>query len=204
MTGINPLNVTHVNDADGLMFFNEGEARALDAITARVIPSEPDGLGAREAAVVTYIDRAVAGYFHELQGLYRFGLLRLDESCLAAFGRTFAELPTENQDEILLALDEAGSGRAVPSRVTQMLTADRREMVLPRFFAIVREHTIQGMFCDPLYGGNRDFTGWRLIGFPGAQWGYSAEQMQEGFDATTIPILSLSDLQHARIGSSHG
>jgi len=60
---------------------------------------------------------------------------------------------------------------------------------------VVREHTIEGFFCDPVYGGNRDAVGWRLVGFPGAQWGYTAEQMQPGFDATSIPIKTLADLR---------
>lgn len=188
---------------EGPMFFNADETRTLDAVTARVMPSEPDGLGAREAGVVIYIDRAVAGYFRDLQGIYRVGLQRLDECCRAGYGKTFADLTNAEQDEALLALEGAGD-QPVSLEAKAMLAADRRETILPRFFAIVREHTIQGMFCDPLYGGNRDFTGWKLIGFPGAQWGYTAEQMREGFDATTIPILSLSDLQRTRTGSHNG
>ena len=35
------------------------------------------------------------------------------------------------------------------------------------FFNLVRTHTIQGTFCDPHYGGNADFVGWALIGYPG-------------------------------------
>jgi hypothetical protein len=35
------------------------------------------------------------------------------------------------------------------------------------FFNLVRAHTIQGTFCDPYYGGNADFVGWDLIGYPG-------------------------------------
>ena len=193
--------VSHHCD-EGPMFFNADETRTLDAVTARVMPSEPDGRGAREACVVTYIDRAVAGYFRDLQGIYRVGLQRLDDCCRAGFGRAFADLTSARQDEALLAVEGAADS-AVSLAAKAMLAADRRESVLPRFFAIVREHTIQGMFCDPLYGGNRDFTGWKLIGFPGAQWGYTAEQMREGFDATTISILSLSDLQRARTGYSH-
>ncbi len=181
---------------DGPMFFNAKEVRALDAMTARIMPSEPDAMGAREAKVVRYIDRAVAGYFRDLQGIYRVGLQRLDECCLAGFAKCLADMAVEEQDALLLVLDGAPDG--TPPQVRAALERDRRERILPRFFAIVREHTIQGMFCDPMYGGNHDFIGWRLIGFPGAQWGYSAEQMREGFDATTIPILSLADLRRAR------
>jgi gluconate 2-dehydrogenase gamma chain len=35
------------------------------------------------------------------------------------------------------------------------------------FFNLVRAHTIQGTFCGPYYGGNANFVGWDLIGFPG-------------------------------------
>jgi hypothetical protein len=37
------------------------------------------------------------------------------------------------------------------------------------FFNLVRNHTIQGTFSDPFYGGNANFIGWDLIGYPGAR-----------------------------------
>lgn len=67
--------------------------------------------------------------------------------------------------------------------------------LLRRFFAVIREHTMEGFFCDPLYGGNRGAVGWRLVGFPGVQWGYTAEQMKPGYDGTQIPVKTLSDLR---------
>ena len=35
------------------------------------------------------------------------------------------------------------------------------------FFNLLRTHTIQGTFCDPYYGGNANFVGWDMIGYPG-------------------------------------
>jgi gluconate 2-dehydrogenase gamma chain len=35
------------------------------------------------------------------------------------------------------------------------------------FFGLLRRHTIEGMFCDPIHGGNADMIGWQLIGYPG-------------------------------------
>jgi len=67
--------------------------------------------------------------------------------------------------------------------------------VLERLLAVIREHAIEGLFCDPIYGGNRDAVGWRLVGFPGVHWGYTAEQMKEGFDGRSLPIRTLSDLR---------
>ena len=49
---------TGTGNAEGYMFFNAAEARTLDAMTARIMPSEPDGRGAREAitpqALISY------------------------------------------------------------------------------------------------------------------------------------------------------
>ena len=38
-----------------------------------------------------------------------------------------------------------------------------------QFFNLVRTHTIQGTFSDPFYGGNENFIGWNLIGYPGSR-----------------------------------
>jgi len=188
---------TGTANAGGYMFFNAAEARTLDAMTARIMPSEPDGRGAHEAGVVTYIDRAIAGYFRDLQSIYRIGLQRLDAYSHARAGVIFCELAASQQDEILVQLD-TGSSVCPSGASADFWNANGTALILTRFFAIVREHTIQGMFCDPIYGGNRDFAGWKLIGFPGAQWEYTEEQMRPGFDSTTIPILSLADLQRLK------
>ncbi len=33
------------------------------------------------------------------------------------------------------------------------------------FFALLRRHTIEGMFCDPVHGGNVDMVGWQMLAF---------------------------------------
>ena len=35
------------------------------------------------------------------------------------------------------------------------------------FFSLLRQNTVEGMFSDPMHGGNKDMIGWQLIGFPG-------------------------------------
>jgi gluconate 2-dehydrogenase gamma chain len=192
------LPTTSVGEPGGLMFFNDGEFRTVEAVAARIVPSEPDGLGAREAGAAVYIDRAVAGYFRDLQELYRHAIQVLDGRCRRAHGAPFAELAPDTQDMVLAELDVDWKARSASGDLAGregFLKLDVKGDLLSRFFSVIRDHTIQGMFCDPMYGGNRDFVGWRLIGFPGAQWAYSAEQMRPGFDATTIPIQSLSDLR---------
>src|SRR6185503_19946361 len=73
--------------------------------------------------------------------------------------------------------------------------AARNLALLFRLFAVIREHAIEGYFCDPVYGGNRNAAGWRLVGFPGAQWEYTEEQMKAGYDLRQIGVKTLSDLR---------
>lgn len=174
-----------------LFFFNELEAATIEAVTARVFPGDPASPGAREAGVVDYIDRAIAGFSTELQPLYRRGIVELDRLAVTRHGGPFRDLTEEDQDALLAGLD--GSAHSEPGSGERGATD-----LLVRFFAVVREHTLEGMFGDPAYGGNRDAVGWRLIGFPGAQYGYTAEQMRPGFDATDIPVATLEDLRRDR------
>ena len=45
---------------------------------------------------------------------------------------------------------------------------------------MVLEDTYEGMFSDPEYGGNRDYAGWKLVGYPGAQRAYTAYELRNG------------------------
>jgi gluconate 2-dehydrogenase gamma chain len=154
-----------------LHFLNPVEVATLDAMAARIIPGDAADPGAREARAVVFIDRTLSGFLRDQQATYRVGLQRLDELA----GGRFVDLDTDAQDELLASLD-------------------RRDDALGHFFAVIREHVVQGMFCDPSYGGNHGRAGWRMVGFPGARWGYSARQMARDFDATTIPLTTLADL----------
>lgn len=156
------------------MFFNRQQAAVVEAMAARIVPSEEDSPGAREAQAIIYIDRALAGYFASLQVLYREGIDRVEAMSAASFGKPFVELESSQQDSLLQAMVDG------PPKAAE-------------FFAVVYEHTIEGTFGDPLYGGNANSVGWKLIGFPGAQWGYSPAQMSKGFDARSIPIVTLAD-----------
>jgi gluconate 2-dehydrogenase gamma chain len=183
-------------DDDALIFFNEHEARTLDAIAGRIIPGDEADPGAREAAATIYVDRALGGFLRELQTFYRRALRRLDEQCRDRRGAAFADLGEEEQDGVLAELEALGHGDEGESEVREVTWSE--EQLLGSFFEVVREHILQGTFCDPVYGGNRDLVGWRLLGFPGAQWGYSEEQMQPGFDARLIAIGTLADLRRTR------
>ncbi|MBI2188785.1 MAG: gluconate 2-dehydrogenase subunit 3 family protein [Acidobacteria bacterium] len=129
------------------------EAATLDAIAARLIPSDGNGPGAAEARATRYIDRALGGALADSREAYRTGLAAVDAYARASTGRPFAELPTADQDAILIQMESNVAAGFTPDAAT--------------FFDLVRAHVIQGTFCDPYYGGNANFAGWDLIGYPG-------------------------------------
>jgi gluconate 2-dehydrogenase gamma chain len=150
-----------------LRFFTEPEARVVAAAGERIFPSDASGPGAKEASVVLYIDRQLAGPYgrdarrytkgpwqsnsipeHGYQGretpqqVYRAGIRELGN---------FASLSAEQQDARLAQIENT------------------------HFFQLLRTHTIEGMFCDPVHGGNAGLVGWKLVGFPGPRMSYYAD-----------------------------
>jgi gluconate 2-dehydrogenase gamma chain len=177
-----------------IVFFNAVEATTVEALAARIFPGDAEDPGAREADVLTYIDRSLGGAYQELQTAYRRGLAELERLCADRHGVSFADLTEKSQDQIVGELDE----RFAVLEAGESPVDDACLLTLAEFFGMVRQHTLEGMFCDPMYGGNRDCVGWKLVGFPGAQWGYSADQMKPGFDATALPVKTLSELREER------
>jgi len=146
-------------------FFNREQSATVAAFAERLMPGAPDKPGATDAGVVNYIDLALAGAYADQQDFYRQGLAALDGYCRSTHNAPFASLGAAEQDATIAALEaEAVAGFQWPTARA--------------FFETLRTHTMEGMFADPVYGGNEDFAGWRLIGFPGAQFGYTPAEVQ--------------------------
>jgi gluconate 2-dehydrogenase gamma chain len=165
-----------------LRYFTQAERACVDAITARLIPSDETGPGAREAGVIDFIDSQLAGAWgrgdrwymrgpfaegletqgyqseHPPAALYRAAIEALDAHCEGSLGAVFASLSETQQDEVLKAIDE------------EELELDG--VSAKSFLDLVMENAVEGFFCDPIYGGNRDMVGWKLVGFPGARYDY--------------------------------
>jgi gluconate 2-dehydrogenase gamma chain len=129
------------------------EAEILEAITARLIPTDDRGPGAREARAARYIDRALGGALAASLGAYREGLAAIDRHARTARGPRLVELAPRDQDAVLTDLEQGKVSGFTPNSTA--------------FFTLVRTHTIQGTFGDPYYGGNANFVGWDLLGYPG-------------------------------------
>src|SRR5262252_8458643 len=168
LAAVLPLPARSLARAQGLsavtnapVSLTSAEAETLRAIIARIIPADENGPGALEARADRYIDRALAGALKNQRSTYAAGLAAVDAYAQSAKGSLFAKLSTSDQDLILTEIqsDRANGFAAGGSG---------------QFFNLVRTHTIQGTFSDPFYGGNENFIGWDLIGYPGARVAVSA------------------------------
>jgi gluconate 2-dehydrogenase gamma chain len=128
---------------EALRSLTAAQAADLDAFAAQIVPSAPDGLGAREAGSVFFVDRALADVAREQRPLITKGLAELRAAAARRGARSFAALAPAAQTEILTGMEKAKS----------------------EFFAAARAAVVVGMLADPKYGGNRGKVGWKLLGF---------------------------------------
>lgn len=131
------------------------EADLLEAVVERLIPTDANGPGAREARAAHYIDRALGGALASSRPAYASGLEALDRYAQSSRGKRFGQLSPEDQDGVLSDCEQG--------------TAAGFSGGSASFFAMLLAHTRQGMFGDPYYGGNANFVGWDLVGYPGVR-----------------------------------
>jgi gluconate 2-dehydrogenase gamma chain len=150
-----------------LRFFTAAEALVIVAACERIFPTDSAGPGAKEAGVVIYIDRQLAGPYGADK--YRFTQGPWVES-FAEHGYQAKENPRETYRD---GLTKLGTNFAELSADEQMQKLQSIEKT--HFFQLLRTHTIEGMFCDPMHGGNAGLIGWQLIGYPGPQMSYKKD-----------------------------
>jgi gluconate 2-dehydrogenase gamma chain len=155
--------------------FDADQWKLVEAITARIIPGRPGRPGrparpgALEAHCVNFIDKALAHEDARAEPVYQVGLAGVAAVCAERHGKAFEELTDAQKDATLRDLED-GKARGWPDG----------PVASPVFFAAIRAHTVIGFLADPKYGGNRDYAGWRLTGYPGPahrHGGYTAAQV---------------------------
>jgi gluconate 2-dehydrogenase gamma chain len=149
-----------------LRFFTENEAHTISAACERIFPSDESGPGAKDAGVVVYIDRQLAGPYGRDKYRYTKGPFVESVSEHGYQGKASprdiyrAGLRALGQFTVLTGAQQDARLRAIESTL---------------FFQMLRAHTLEGMFCDPMHGGNSGLIGWQLIGFPGPRMSYQTE-----------------------------
>jgi gluconate 2-dehydrogenase gamma chain len=164
--------------APGYAFLNLDEAAFVEALVDHMVPADQHSPKGTDMGLNIFIDRALAGGWGKgerlyLQGpwkpgvpsqgyqlpltpaeLYRAGIAATNAHCAKTYNKTFDRLDATQRQEVLVGLSSAKItfSDGLPVRV---------------FWSTVYQTVIEGMFSDPIYGGNRDKAGWKMIGFPG-------------------------------------
>lgn len=185
------------------------EAHFLDAAVARLIPNDECGPGAKEADVTYFIDQQLAGIWgvhgrnYRMgpwmegtpqqgfqsplvpQEIYRLAIRETNQYCSAKYGKPFTFLTTDQQDEVLHDLER---GKVELESVSSKL-----------FFELLWRNTQEGFFADPMYGGNKDKIGWKLIDFPGVASSSYVELLQRHNVPYNVEPVSILDIQQGKV-----
>jgi gluconate 2-dehydrogenase gamma chain len=164
--------------AAGYAFLNLDEAAFIEALVDHMIPADEVSPKGTDLGVNVYIDRALAGAWGKgdrlyMQGpwregapsqgyqlpltpaqLYRAGIEATNAHCQKTYGKTFDRIEDAQRQEVLTGLS------------TNKIVFDNGPPVRV-FWATLYQTVIEGMYSDPMYGGNRNKAGWAIIGFPG-------------------------------------
>jgi gluconate 2-dehydrogenase gamma chain len=143
-----------------LKFFKADEARIVAAACERIFPSDENGPGAKEAGVIIYIDRQLAGPYGRDELRYTKGPFIETDPTFGGYQGRESPQAIYRAGIQQLGSDFIGLG---PQQQDEKL----RHIEKTLFFHMLRSHTVEGMFCDPLHGGNANLVGWQMIGYPG-------------------------------------
>ena len=160
-------------------FLNADEQAFIEAVVDHMIPADSLTPKGTDLGINLYIDRALAGAWGKgerlyMQGpwkqgtpsqgyqlpltpadLYHAGIAAANAACVKAYGKPFAKVTAAQREEFLLGLS---SGKVAFEKGPPART----------FFTTLYQNVMEGMFADPIHGGNRDKAAWKMIGFPGA------------------------------------
>jgi gluconate 2-dehydrogenase gamma chain len=190
----------------GYTYLKPNEAAFVEALVDHMIPKDELTGSGTDIGIATYVDRALAGSWGKgdrlyMQGpwergtpnqgyqlpltpaeLYRAGIAGSDAYCRKTFGKTFARCTAEQKEAFLkdLSAGKITLAGALPGRA---------------FFNVLYQNVMEGLFADPIYGGNKDKVGWKMIGFPGvlANNAENARRYGEGKKLAAEPV-SIADM----------
>ena len=198
----------------GYTFFKPQEALFIEAVVDHMVPKDELTPSGTDIGLATYIDRALAGSWGKgdrlyMQGpwargsanqgyqlpltpaaLYRAGIEGANAHCRKAYGQTFDRCTAEQKETFLRELSGGKITLAggLPGRT---------------FFTALYENVMEGMFADPIYGGNRDKVCWKMIGFPGVS-ANNAENIKTVQRRTALRRQSRRHRRHVLREDAHG
>ena len=196
----------HTAEAAGYAYLKPAEQAFVEALVDHMIPKDELTGSGTDIGIATYIDRALAGAWGKgdrlykegpwqrgtaNQGyqlpltpaeLYRAGIQGSNAYCRKTFGKDFDRCTAEQKETFLKDL--------AAGKITLEGGLLGRD-----FFTMFYENVMEGLFADPIYGGNKDKAGWKMIGFPGvmANNAENIKKYSDGKRFTADPV-SIADM----------
>lgn len=161
LTAVSQTTATHA------AALSETQLHLLAAIVDRIIPKDELSPSASECGVTEYINRSLGDYLAAEKPAFIEGLEMTDAFARRSQNQAFVDLSAEKQDAVLMAMDNGTAAGFANAK---------------GFFNRARRLTLEGMFGDPYYGGNKDFAGWDLIKYPGPRLATSADDQKMGVE----------------------
>jgi len=188
----------------GYVFLMPAEASFVEALADHMVPADQLTPGGVELGIPTYIDRALEGSWGKgdrmyLQGpwdkgiptqgyqlpltpaqLYRAGIAATNAYCIGTYGKSFDLLEAVQKESVLKDLNagKINFEGELPSKA---------------FFTILYQTIVEGLFADPIYGGNANKAGWKMVGFPGVIATHTLDMAKFKNKKYTGPTLSIAD-----------
>jgi gluconate 2-dehydrogenase gamma chain len=162
----------------GYEWLRPGEQAFVEALVNHMCPADKNSPNGVDMGLNIFFDRALAGAWGQgdrlyLQGpfragsaaqgyqlgmtpaaLFRAGTEGLADYCQATFKKPFDALPADSKEQVLKDLQ--GGKIELPNGVPSKT-----------YFAQLLQMFYEGMFADPMYGGNHNKLGWKMVGYPG-------------------------------------
>jgi gluconate 2-dehydrogenase gamma chain len=168
---------------EGYLTLTAPEAAFFAAAADTFIPADELTPSGADCGVVTFVDRQLAGAWGGGAKMYRqgpfakgtptqgyqlpltpreffaAGIVATNAWSRKTYGKDFDRLAPKERET---ALKELESGKAA------LADFDGKQ-----FFEALLTIAMEGFFADPIYGGNRNKAGWRMVGYPGLPAVYS-------------------------------
>ena len=189
---------------DGYTFLTVPEAAFVEAFVDVLVPADELTPAGTDLGLATFIDRQLAGAWGKGDRLYqqgpwaqgapgqgyqlpltpaeffRAGIAAVNAHCKQEYGKEFDRLPAADKQRVLEALDKN--------------TIHLDHVSGKQFFDVAYQAAMEGMFGDPIYGGNKNKTAWKMIGYPGVIAVHATNIANYRNKPYVVPPVGIADL----------
>ncbi len=181
---------------------DQTDRNTLKAVFDRLIPADDRGPSASEAGCLEFLDDQLSRPYGDGAALYLDGPMNREREAKMLGAAQVFSTPRERYKAGLPALEAyarkthgTSFGALSPDQIDEILTGlEAGQIDLgdgvdgQAFFELMLQNAREGYLADPLYGGNRDMAGWKMIGFPGARYDYRPYIDRRGEDLNLTPV----------------